>query len=160
MIRWKPGGTDEMIVMIADLFVRDADAAELKFVVTSVTFPLEYIALIFVFVAVTILAVQQLSDSEKYRFRYDVLKKLGMKRQEVDRVIFRQLAMFYLVPAVAAAVISSVIVIYAGNAFVRMTGAYGNGLYYFAISLLICAGVYVIYFAATYLGFKRNVESV
>ena len=51
-----------MIVMIADLFVRDADAAELKFVVTSVTFPLEYIALIFVFVAVTILAVQQLSD--------------------------------------------------------------------------------------------------
>ena len=81
MIRWKPGGTDEMIVMIADLFVRDADAAELKFVVTSVTFPLEYIALIFVFVAVTILAVQQLSDSEKYRFRYDVLKKLGMKRQ-------------------------------------------------------------------------------
>ena len=154
------GGTDEMIVMIADLFVRDADAAELKFVVTSVTFPLEYIALIFVFVAVTILAVQQLSDSGKYRFRYDVLKKLGMKRQEVDRVIFRQLAMFYLVPAVAAAVISSVIVIYAGNAFVRMTGAYGNGLYYFAISLLICAGVYVIYFAATYLGFKRNVESV
>ena len=154
------GGTDEMIVMIADLFVRDADAADLKFVVTSVTFPLEYIALIFVFVAVTILAVQQLSDSGKYRFRYEVLRKLGMKRQEVDRIIFRQLAMFYLVPAVAAAVISSVIVIYAGNAFVRMTGAYGKGLYYFAISLLICAGVYVIYFAATYLGFKRNVESV
>lgn len=158
MIRWKPGGTDEMIVMIADLFVRDADAAELKFVVTSVTFPLEYIALIFVFVAVTILAVQQLSDSEKYRFRYDVLKKLGMKRQEVDRVIFRQLAMFYLVPAVAAMVISSVIVIYAGNAFVKMTGAYGNGLYYFAISLLISAGVYIIYFLATYIRFKNNVQ--
>ena len=152
------GGTDEMIVMIADLFVRDADAAELKFVVTSVTFPLEYIALIFVFVAVTILAVQQLSDSEKYRFRYDVLKKLGMKRQEVDRVIFRQLAMFYLVPAVAAMVISSVIVIYAGNAFVKMTGAYGNGLYYFAISLLISAGVYIIYFLATYIRFKNNVQ--
>lgn len=152
------GGTDEMIVMIADLFVRDADAAELKFVVTSVTFPLEYIALIFVFVAVTILAVQQLSDSEKYRFRYDVLKKLGMKRREVDRLIFRQLALFYLIPAVAAMVISSVIVIYAGNAFVKMTGAYGNGLYYFAISLLISAGVYIIYFLATYIRFKNNVQ--
>lgn len=152
------GGTDEMIVMIADLFVRDADAAELKFVVTSVTFPLEYIALIFVFVAVTILAVQQLSDSGKYRFRYDVLKKLGMKRREVDRLIFRQLALFYLIPAVAAMVISSVIVIYAGNAFVKMTGAYGNGLYYFAISLLISAGVYIIYFLATYIRFKNNVQ--
>ncbi len=84
-------GTDQMIVMVADLFVRDVDASDMKFVVTSVTFPLEYIALIFVFAALTVLAVQQLSDSAKYRFRYEVLKKLGMRKKEVDRVIFRQL---------------------------------------------------------------------
>lgn len=76
----------------------------------------------------------------------------------MDRLIFRQLALFYLIPAVAAMVISSVIVIYAGNAFVKMTGAYGNGLYYFAISLLISAGVYIIYFLATYIRFKNNVQ--
>ena len=35
-------GTDEMIVIIADLFVRDTDASDMRFVVTSITFPLEY----------------------------------------------------------------------------------------------------------------------
>ena len=152
-------GTDEMIVIIADLFVRDTDASDMRFVVTSITFPLEYIALIFIFVAMTILAVQQLSDSGKYRFRYDVLKKLGMNQKEVDQVIFRQLALYYLVPALAAVAISSVIAIYAGDQFVRLTGADGNGLFYFCVALLIGAGVYGIYFAATYIGFKRNVRA-
>lgn len=151
-------GTDQMIVMVADLFVRDVDASDMKFVVTSVTFPLEYIALIFVFAALTVLAVQQLSDSSKYRFRYEVLRKLGMRKKEVDRVIFRQLSLYYLVPAAAAVAISSVIAVYAGNQFVRYTAAEGGGLYYFGISLLLTAGIYLIYFAATYIGFRRNVN--
>lgn len=41
-------GTDDVVVMIADIFVRDIDGADMKFVIASVTFPLEYIALIFV----------------------------------------------------------------------------------------------------------------
>lgn len=151
-------GTDEVLVIIADVFVRDADGADGKFVVTSVTFPLEYIALIFIFVALTILATQQLSDSGKYKFRYQVLRKLGMRQREVDRLIFRQLAWYYLVPAAAAVAVSSVIAVYAGNQFVLYTGAYGNGFYYFGMSLLITAGVYVLYFLATYIGYKRNVS--
>ena len=89
--------------------------------------------------------MQQLSDSGKYKFRYDVLWKLGMKKKEVEKVVFRQLALYYLVPAIAAIAISAVIAIYAGNQFVRYTGAAGNGVYYFGISLLISAGVYVVY---------------
>lgn len=151
-------GTDDVVVMIADIFVRDIDGADMKFVIASVTFPLEYIALIFVFVALTILSVQQLSDAGKYKFRYDVLKKLGMKRRERNSVIFRQLALYYLVPALAAVAISSVIAVYAGNQFVLYTGAKGSGIYYFGVSLAISAGVYVIYFLATYVGFKRGVD--
>lgn len=151
-------GTDDVVVMIADIFVRDIDGADMKFVIASVTFPLEYIALIFVFVALTILSVQQLSDAGKYKFRYDVLKKLGMKRRERNSVIFRQLALYYLVPALAAVAISSVIAVYAGNQFVLYTGAKGSGVYYFVVSLAISAGVYVIYFLATYVGFKRGVD--
>ena len=156
----KAGGTDQMLVISADVFVYDVDANDVKFAVTSLTFPLTYIALVFIFAALTILSVQQLSDSDKYKFRYDILKKLGMSRGEIDKVIFRQLILYYLVPAIAAAAISSVIVIYAGNQFVRYTGAYGNGMYYFGISLLISAGIYILYFAATYIGFKRNINNI
>ncbi len=151
-------GTDEMIVIIADIFVRDVDGSDMRFVVTSITFPLEYIALIFIFVAMTILAVQQLSDSGKYKFRYDVLRKLGVSKKEVDKIIFRQLGMYYLVPALAAVAISSVIAVYAGDQFVKFTGANGSGLFYFVIALLIGAGIYGIYFAAAYIGFRRNIN--
>lgn len=48
------------------------------------------------------------------------------------------------------------IAVYAGNQFVRYTGADGSGIYYFGISVLVSAGVYVLYFLATYIGFKRN----
>lgn len=60
--------------------------------------------------------------------------------------------------AVAAVAISSVIAVYAGNQFVLYTGAKGSGVYYFGVSLAISAGVYVIYFLATYVGFKRGVD--
>ena len=60
--------------------------------------------------------------------------------------------------AMIAIAISSVIVIYTGNQFARYTGADGNGVYYFAISLLVTSGIYFLYFAATYIGFKRNVN--
>ena len=141
-------GTDEIVVMISDVFVRDIDAAEMKFVITSVTFPLEYIALIFVCVAVTILAVQQLSDSSKYKFRYEVLRKLGMKRKETDRLIFRQLGMYYLVPAAGGGsdqrsdrciCRQSVCTVYRGQ---RETG-----FFYFGASLLVALSVYLPIFS-------------
>ena len=81
-----------------------------------------------------------------------------MKKKEIDKIIFRQLAFYYLAPAMIAIAISSVIVIYTGNQFARYTGADGNGVYYFAISLLVTSGIYFLYFAATYIGFKRNVN--
>ncbi len=57
-----------------------------------------------------------------------------------------------------AAVISAVIVVYAGDQFVRYTGAEGNGFFYFGASLLVALSVYLLYFLATYMGFKRNVN--
>jgi len=37
-----------------------------------------YVALIFLMATATLLAIQQLSDSEKYKYRYELLKKLGL----------------------------------------------------------------------------------
>ena len=48
---------------------------------SSVIFPLFYIGLVFLCVALTVLSVQQLSDSAKYRFRYGGLQKRGLKKK-------------------------------------------------------------------------------
>lgn len=152
-------GTDQIISNSGfDVIVRSEIGTQLKMAMTSLTFPLVYIGLVFLCVALTIMAVQQLSDSSKYRFRYDVLSKLGLSRRNIDKVIFKQLFSFYLVPILVAIMLSAVTAIFAGNQFVRYTGAHGNGLYYFGISLAIFIGVYLIYFGVTYIGFKRNVH--
>lgn len=129
-------------------------------IITAVTFPLTYIALIFICVSLTILAVQQLSDSTHCRYRYDVLRKLGVSNREMDRMIRKQLAMYYLIPCVVSLILSAVIGVFAGGQFVFYTGATNNFLSYYASSVLVFMGIYLVYFAATYLGFKRNVEQV
>lgn len=151
-------GTDQLITSVGNVLTKDGTGVEMKLAMTSLTFPLVYIGLVFLCVALTIMAVQQLSDSGKYRFRYDVLSKLGLNDREMDRIILRQLFSFYLAPVLVSVMLSAVTAVFAGNQFVRYTGAEGNGLYYFGISLLVFIGVYLIYFGVTYIGFKRNIH--
>lgn len=64
----------------------------------SMIVPLFYMGLVFVCVALTVLSVQQLSDSSKYKFRYDVLEKIGLSPKQVRSLLLRQMAGYYLCP--------------------------------------------------------------
>ena len=150
-------GTDNIIAVFADVLVSAPMTKEMKFVITAIVFPIAYVGIVFVCVALTILAVQQLSDSSKYRFRYVVLRKLGLNERSINRIILKQLLGYYMIPGIVSLVISGIIAVFTGNNFVKYTGVSGSGLYYFGISALVFFGVYVIYFIATYVGFKKNV---
>lgn len=157
----QPNGSDQIMTMGRyEVAVRDNLSVEMLSLISTITFPLAYISLIFLCVALTILAVQQLSDSSRYRYRYDVLRKLGVSNRGLSKIVGRQLAIYYLVPITVSLVLSAFIGIFAGDRFVFYTGAVNNSLSYFAISVLVFMGIYLLYFAATYLGFKRNVEEV
>ena len=54
---------------------------------TIVFFLAFYLALIFVMATATLLAIQQLSDSEKCKYRYDLLQKLGMDKKDINKMI-------------------------------------------------------------------------
>lgn len=125
---------------------------------SSFVIPLFYMGLVFVCVSVTVLSVQQLSDSAKYRFRYDVLLKLGMDRGARSRLIFKQLAAYYLCPALLAILISGKMILFMSGQFVEMTGVPAGSGRFFLQSILLFFGIYLVYFAVTYVGFWRNVE--
>ena len=76
-------GTDTMVVYYTKYLVRDNLIPEVKYMLSSIIFPLFYIGLVFLCVALTVLSVQQLSDSAKYRFRYGVLQKIGIKKKKL-----------------------------------------------------------------------------
>lgn len=151
-------GTDTVVTYDAVNLVRENASSEVRYMLTCITFPCMYIGLVFLCIALTVLSVQQLSDSAKYRFRYQVLSKIGLGKRDIHRTVLRQLSGYYLCPAVFSAVISGIIAVYMGARFNFYTGVSTPVLQYFAISFVLFFGVYMIYFGATYVGFIRNIE--
>lgn len=150
----------DMILSFGEIYlVRDNLIPEIKYTLASLIIPFFYIGLVFVCVAVTVLSVQQLSDSAKYKYRYDILTKLGISRAATDRLILKQLAAYYLCPAILAILISGKMILFVIGSFVEMTGVPTFGGAFFAKSILLFLGIYLIYFAVTYISFKRNVEN-
>lgn len=151
-------GSDSIIVMCSVYLARESLIPETKYMLGSFIIPMFYIGLVFVCVAVTVLSIQQLSDSAKYRFRYDVLAKLGLERNQIRRMILKQLAAYYLCPALFAMVISGKMILFVSKQFVIGTGVPVFAGIFFLKSIALFFGIYLIYFVVTYVGFKRNVE--
>ena len=113
--------------------------------------------LVFVCVALTVLSVQQLSDSSKYKFRYDVLEKIGLSKKQVRSLLLRQMAGYYLCPALLALVISGKMVLCISGNFVRGTGVSSCVSTYFVEGTMLFMGIYLVYFAVTFLCFQRSI---
>ncbi len=149
-------GSDTIIVMSVENMVRDNLIPETRYMLSTLIFPCFYVGLVFLCVALTVLSVQQLSDSAKYKFRYSVLRKLGMNRREIDRVIWKQLVCYYLCPVLLAVVIGGSISVFMSGKFIFYTGIHSAVFYYFGLSFLLFFGIYLLYFITTYVSFRRN----
>lgn len=151
-------GSDTVVTYAAVNLVRDNAIPEVRYMLSAIIFPAFYVGLVFVCVALTVLSVQQLSDSTKYRFRYDVLRKLGLDRKEISRTVRKQLVAYYLCPVLFAAGISGIIGIYMSRKFIFFTGVSTSVFQYFGIAFILFFAIYAVYFIATYVGFRRNID--
>ena len=116
-------GTDEIFVYMTENFVKGEILDTMNFIITVVAYACIYTAVVFLCVALTVLSVQQLGDSGKYRFRYDTLRKLGLRPEKIHSVIRKQLLIYYMTPFVVSAVISWIIVKYISDSFVFIQGS-------------------------------------
>lgn len=151
-------GSDNIVTYAAVNLVRDNLIPEVKYMLASIIIPFFYIGLVFVCVAVTVLSVQQLSDSAKHKERYEVLKKLGVGSRKIHGLVAKQLVAYYLCPALLAMVISGKMILFASGKFVLLTGVPVSAGIFFAESAALFLGIYVVYFIVTYVGFIRNIE--
>ncbi len=151
-------GSDNINSALLEHEVRDNMIPEIKYMLASVIIPLFYIGIVYVCVAVTVLSVQQLSDSAKYKLRYGLLAKLGLEQAQIQRLVRRQLAAYYLCPALLAIVISGKMILFVSRQFVIATGVPTMPGGFFLRSILLFFGIYLVYFVVTYVGFLRNVQ--
>jgi putative ABC transport system permease protein len=112
-------------------------------------------------ISLTVLALQQLSDSIEHKGRYDTLRKLGIENKETRRIIFKQISLYFIIP-IGLAIFGFYLFLHAfQTANRKIIDLYiGDNAFLFniSISLLLIILIYVCYFAATYYSFKRNVD--
>ena len=143
---------------LANVRVRGQEEANNDGFITITSFVCFYIAFVFIAVTGTILAIQSLSDSTKYKYRYSVLSKLGVGDNKLYKTIFKQLLIFFIFPIIYPVIISFSVI----NSMNRIfkIALVNDIIYinYFIMNFLIFLIIYIIYFTATYFGFKRNIE--
>lgn len=150
---------DDVIYSVANVTVRGKMLADNKSWLITISFSLFYLAFIFTMTAATILSIRQLSDGTRYKFRYQILSKLGMSKGEIDKVIFKQLVLYFLFPVILPVILSTSAALAVFQIFVPVVDN-DNMIWE---SILITFGLffflYIIYFVATLIQFRKSVHA-
>lgn len=117
-----------------------------------------YIAFILISAVGTILAVQSLSDATKYKYRYQTLRRLGVNDKSLFKTIRKQLLILFGVPIIYSVIASFCMLTSINNIYQVLLESQYTYLFYFAGGLAIFLFIYGIYWIATYIGFKQNIN--
>lgn len=124
--------------------------------IITLGFGLYYAGLIFICTAAAILTVQQLSEASKYRFRYNILLKLGSTERKIGKLIFKQLLLYFGIPLllpIPLSVFLSLCIREIMMDMIKPTTFWTSVSLGMGVFLLI----YVLYFAAAYVGYRKSV---
>ena len=129
-----------------------------KTAMTIFSFSLLYVSIIFITVVGTILSIQTLSDSNKNKYQYKLLKKLGVEEKNIKKTIRKQITCNFLFPALYPIIIAIATSFSINRLFYAITSANMNYLTSILITIGIFSIIYGIYYIATYITFKNNIE--
>ena len=128
-----------------------------KGLATIVVFISIYLGIIFLIASSAILALKQLTESSDNKQRYTILRKIGCDEKMINQALFRQIAIFFMLPLVLAIIHSTFGIQFAISV---MSGlASSEELLPSIIATTIIIGlVYGLYFLATYFGSKNIIK--
>mgnify|MGYP000987952409 FL=1 len=121
-----------------------------------------YLGVVLLMISLTILSLSQLSDSIEHKDRFNVLRRLGVEENEVNKIVLKQISIYFIVP-IAIAMIGVAIFIYNYYLFYKdiITVFVGDKTFILSVvfGFALMLVVYICYFGGTYYTFKRNINS-
>lgn len=144
---------------LQDFYIKDKDDVYQSSKGLSVTFTYIgiYLGIVFMIASAVILALQQLSNADENKKRYLILSKIGTDQKMINRTIFLEIAVYFILPLLLAIVHSIVGIQIVNNLMVM----FGKGNIF--VSALFTAGIIVLvygsYFCVTYIGYKNILKS-
>lgn len=128
-----------------------------KGVTTMILYIGLYLGIVFLISSAAVLALQQLSEASDSSDRYKSLKKIGATEKMINKTIFTQTVIYFVMP-LTLAIVSSIVGINVVNKFIALYGKPNIGP-----TALLTLGILVIvyggYFYVTYVGYKSIVKN-
>ncbi len=124
---------------------------------TIIVFIAIYLGIIFLIASCAILALKQLTESSDNKQRYVILRKIGCDEKMINQALFRQIAIFFILPLILAIIHSVFGIQFAMSIFETLASK--EQLLPSVIATVIVIGViYGCYFLATYIGSKNIIK--
>lgn len=120
-----------------------------------------YGAVALMVICLTILSLQQLLDAGKYKYRFSVLRKLGVEEQQIGKLVLKQLGVWFGLPILVAIIVSMIVIAYFIQTVSAEISAYiGSRALMLQIGMIV--GILVLllicYFISTWILFKRSIS--
>ena len=74
-----------------------------------------YAAVVLMVICLTVLSLQQLLDASQYKYRFSVLRKLGVEDTYIGKLVLKQLGIWFGLPIVVAIIVSTMVIIYSND---------------------------------------------
>ncbi len=126
-------------------------------VAAIVVFIAIYLGIIFLIASAAILALKQLTESADNKQRYIILRKIGCDEKMINQALFRQIAIFFMLPLILA-IIHSIFGIQFAITLMSVLASKEELLPSAIATVLIIGIVYGLYFLATYFGSKNIIK--
>lgn len=124
---------------------------------TIIIFIAIYLGIIFLIVSCAILALKQLTESSDNKQRYIILRKIGCDEKMINSTLFKQIAIFFILPLMLAIIHSIFGIQFAMSIFDTLASK--EQLLPSVIATVIVMGViYGCYFLATYIESKNIIK--
>ena len=121
-----------------------------------------YLGIVLLMISLTILSLSQLTDSIEHKDRFNVLRKLGIEENEINKIILKQISIYFIIPIVIA-MIGVAIFVYNFYLFYKDIIKVFVGDKTFILSIIVgvmlMISFYIIYFGGAYYTFKRNINN-
>ena len=132
--------------------------AEVAAQTAVLVFPMFYLVLALTMTSAAILTIQQLSETERYKRQFALLRKLGMARREMIRALRNQFAIYYTMPTVPSLLISIPFILdLVQTPEPGVLVGMSSPAAIITISLGMFFLIYAVYILLAYTSLKRNV---
>ncbi len=128
-----------------------------KGLATIIIFIAIYLGIVFLIASSAILALKQLTESSDNKQRYTILRKIGCDEKMINKALFRQIFIFFMLPLVLA-IVHSIFGIKFILSMLAVLASPDELLPSTIATAIIIGVIYGIYFLATYFGSKNIIK--